>query len=147
MKTYRRSLWILFKGLLMAPCAAVLLYFILNIFTTSKLILYGIPSLAFLLLLYIVIFSENIRFELDDTGILRYFKRGKLKKTYVLEEYLFGYRSRSDSTSTDVTLNILHIESNTEESIDCSPIGPRQFSDMYDRVKSYTKEEPEVLKA
>ena len=147
MQVYKRSLWVMLKGLLMAPCTAVLVFFVLNMFVGNSLILYGVPVLVFIVLIYMALFSENIRFELDGDGTMRYFKKGKLKKTYKLEEYLLGYHSKSDGTGHDISLRILHVESGEEESIDCSPIGARRFSDMYSSLKAHTNEEPEVLKA
>ena len=131
----------------MAPCAAVVAYIGLNIFISDPLFLLGIPTLVFLMLLYLAIFSENIHFELDDEGTLRYYKRGKLKNTYNLESCLVGYHSKSDGTSTDISLHIHDMRNSLEEIIDCSPIGERQFQDMYAKLKGFTKEEPEVLKA
>ena len=147
MLIYKRSLWIMFKGLLMAPCAAVVAFFVLNIFVNNSLVLLGVPFLIFLTLIYLAVFSENIRFELDSDGTLRYFQKGKLKGSYRLEEYMVGYHSKSDGTSTDITLHILNASNGEEERIDCSPIGKRKFSDMYAKLKLHTKEEPEVLKA
>jgi len=147
MRIYKRSLWVMFKGLIMAPCAAAVVFFVLNFFVQDYLILFGIPGLIFLVLIYLAVISENIRFELDDLGKLRYYKKGRLKKEYVLAEYLLGFNSRSDGTTTDITLLIINIKNGAEEHIDCSPIGERKFSDMYARVKKYTKEQPEVLKA
>ena len=147
MQVYRRSLWIMLKGIIMAPCAAVVAYFILNIFINNTMAVLGIPALIFIALIYMAIISENIRFELEPNGTMRYFKKGKLRKIYNLEEYLIGYRSQSDGAGSDITLHIVHAESGTEEHIDCSPIGSRKFSNMYTQIKSYSKEEPEVLKA
>ena len=135
------------KGLLMAPCAAVVAFIGLNIFISDPLFLLGIPALIFLALLYMAIFSENIHFELEDDGILRYYKRSKLKNTYNLETCLVGYHSKSDGTSTDIAMHIHDMLNDTEEIIDCSPIGEKQFQNMYARLKGHTKEEPEVLRA
>ena len=146
MQVYKRSLWVMFKGLLMAPCSAVLVFCILNMFVENEYILYGVPVLIFLVLLNMALFSENIRFEVDPDGTMRYYQKGKLKNTYKMEECLVGFHSKSDSTSADITLHILHVESGEEEDIDCSPIGPRRFADMYENLKALTKEEPEVLK-
>ena len=147
MQVYKRSFIVMIKGLVMAPCAAVLVYIVLSIFVDNYMILLGVSALVFLAILYITIFSENIRFEVNDDGTMRYFKKGKPQKIYILEEYRFGYNSKSDSISSDIILNILHIESGEEEYIDCSPIGLRKFSDMYEKLKKYSKEETEVLKA
>ena len=146
MQVYRRSLLVMLKGFLMAPCSAVLVYFVLNIFVDSTLILFGVSVLVFAVLLYVAVFSENIRFELDEDGTLRYFQKGRLKKTYKLEEYLLGYYSKSDRLTTDITLRILHAESGEEESLDCSPLGERNFHNLFTSIKAHTKEEPEVLK-
>ena len=123
------------------------MYVVLGFFVKNESVLLGVSVFICLIILYIVIFSENIRFELDDSGTMRYFKKGRLQKTYLLEEYRFGYYSKSDGSKTDITLNILHVESGTEETIDCSPIGAGKFSNMYMKIKAHTKETIEVLKA
>ena len=147
MKVYKRSLWVMVKGLLMAPCAAAIACFFLSMFVENALVLMGVPALIFLALIYMAIFSENIRFELEDNGTLRYFQKGKLKKTYKLEEYLFGYHKKSDSMTSDITMNIMHVESGAEESVDCSPLGASRFASMYEEIKLYMAGEPEVLRA
>ena len=148
MVVYRRSLWVMFKGILMAPCSAVLIFFFLSLLNVrNNLLLFGIPGLIFLALLNMALFGENIRFELEQDGTLRYYRKGRLRSTFVLENCLLGYSSKSDGSDHDITLRIFDTESGGEESIDCSPIGRRRFADMYEAMKAFTKEEPEVLKA
>jgi len=147
MQVYKRSLWVMFKGVLMAPCAAVVVFFILNMFVGNNLILFGVPVVVFFVFMNMALFSENIRFELDPDGTVRYYQKGRLKNTYKMEECVVGYHSRSDGSSHDIKLNILNVESGAEESIDCSPLGQRCFANLYENLKMHTNEEPEVLKA
>ena len=146
MQVYKRSIFGMLKGIIFAPCTAALIYFGLNFFMDDPKIIYGVPSLIFIALIYMAIFSENIRFELDSDGTMRYFKKGKLKHTYILEKCRVSYHSKSDGTGRDITLHIVHIESGLDDSIDCSPLGSRKFNDMYARLKACIKEEPEILK-
>ena len=147
MKVYKRSLWSMLFSILLAPCAAVVVYIALNFFINTFWILICASALAFIILLYMAVFSENIRFELDDNGKMRYFKKGILKNTYELEQYLLSYHSKNGGGGTNITLHFHHIDSGKEESIDCSPLGKSCFADFYAEIKAYTKEQPEVLRA
>jgi len=145
MQVYKRSIFGMLKGIVIAPCTAALIYFALNFFLDDVRIIYGASALIFISLVYIAIFSENIRFELEDST-LRYFKKGKLRHTYPLEECRVSYHSKSDGTGSDITLYITHTASETQNIIDCSPLGSRKFNDMYAKMKACTREDPEVLK-
>jgi hypothetical protein len=137
------------KGLVIAPCSAFVLYLVVSAFIQNAVILYGVPLLVFVILIYSALFGENIRFEVDG-GELRYYKRGKLKNSFQLAGCRVGYRRKSETgllASHDISLQIIQTENGEETFIDCSPIGPRQFERMYALMKSKTPEEPEVLRA
>ena len=153
MQTYRRSKWVLIKGIVSAPAAALLVFAVLTYFSDNPLIVLGIPCAILLLVLYMSLFSENIFFELDETGKFRYFKRGRLKKEYNLRRCLVGYRMKSESGiwgNHDITLQIQALdapENPFDDYIDCSPLGPGRFDAMFDRMRQFTGEQAEVLRA
>lgn len=150
MFVYKRSLWVMIKGLIMAPFAGVVAVIILGFFVTNPLILYGVPVLASLVLVYMALFSENIRFELDRDGQLRYFKRGRLLHQFALAECAAGYHRRSEGgfpPTHDITLQMIRLSDGEETAIDCSPIGLRRFEELYTEIKAHTGGEPEVMRA
>lgn len=150
MKVYKRSLGVLLKSLVSAPCAALFVYLAASFFTSDIRILYGLPILIFLALFYLAVFSENIRFELDGCGRLKYFQKGRLKQTFHLEECAAGYRQNSTGGffgSHDITLEVLCLTNGQATAIDCSPIGLRRFERMYEEIKEYADEEPEIIRA
>jgi hypothetical protein len=96
MKEYRRSFFSLIKGIIIAPfgglAAAIVLHFFLSIFIS-----YIVGGAITAILLYMAIFSENIRFELDGDGTFRYFKKGALRNTFNLPEYRIGYYAKTEA--------------------------------------------------
>ena len=150
MEVYKRSVWTMVKGLILAPLAAVGLYFVVSIFTNSLLLLYGISLAAFVLLLLSALFGDNVRFELDANGILRYYKMGRLKSTHNIPQCSVGYRRKSDSgflATHDIQLQIADPVNGNEVSIDCSGIGPGNFERMFERLQQYSGVQPGVLTA
>lgn len=79
-------------------------------------------------ILVIIIFRENIKFEIQGTT-LRYYKNKKLVKVYDLKTAEITYKSvQQDASYTDIDLYI-----NGEE-IDCLPLRGKFFK-MYDKIK------------
>lgn len=148
MQVYNRSLWVMLKGIVSAPCAGLIVLFAASFFINDTRIVYGISIFVCLLILFISVFSENIRLELDKDGELRYYKGGKLRNSYTLEHCAVGYYRESDTgilASHDIKLHILDIASGEEWDIDCSPLGLLNFNNMFAEIKQYT-EEPEILR-
>jgi len=132
------------KGIIIAPCSATLIYVVLGFFVSDARIQYGVAAAVLLMLLYLAVFSENIRFELEPDGTFRYFQKGKLRNSFRLEDCLVGYSRKSEGTSHDILLQVVCLENGQEETIDCSPIGLRRFEKMFQEIKGHTKEEAEV---
>ena len=94
MKTFKRTPLNFLKNLSYAIAAPIIVWFLTYIiggFLTEDMpLLYyigiALGVLAGLALLYMVIFSENIFVEVDEKE-LRYYQRGKLKKTYSFSTY------------------------------------------------------------
>lgn len=156
MQTYKRSTWNLIKGLVLTPFAAVFgvililfLYQFIDLGAASVYVLYGVPILLFVWMLYSTIFSENIRFELEPTGRCRYYVKGKLKHDWDLTRSQVGYYHKSSSrVGSDHNISFtIQDETGRTEMIDCSPLGPTRFHAMFDEMEKFTKPQPEVLRA
>ncbi|MDL2233875.1 hypothetical protein LJC63_09920 [Ruminococcaceae bacterium OttesenSCG-928-L11] len=149
MTVYKRSLWVMLKGIIGAPFGGLVVYIALSFFVEDQRIVTGISAFICLLILYFSIVSESIRFELDNDGTFRYYKLGRVKHTFQLEDCLVGYHRRSEAGllgDHNIDLQIV-TEDGQETIIDCSPIGLRRFERMYESMKQYTNEEPEVMQA
>ncbi|MDR3313871.1 MAG: hypothetical protein LBS96_05370 [Oscillospiraceae bacterium] len=131
MKVFRRTIFSMIKGLAVAvfgaAAAAVILYAV-----TVNAALAGLVGVALLaVLLFIVIFSENIRVEVED-GQLRYFQRGKLKTDLRLAEYAVRYVIRSSQGSTDaMNVYFTPLAGGDEIVIDFDPLGRKQFDALW----------------
>jgi len=148
---YKRSFFSLLKGIIGAPFAGVLAGIIAGFFfPDNTTLLLGIGLVVMALILLTTIFSENIRLEIDDNE-LRYYKRGKLRETYTLNQITVGYRTRVESGvmgNEDLTLRIFVASDEREASIDCSPLGVRRFYKLFAYLEEHTiQAETEVLRA
>lgn len=151
MQVFKRKLWQMVKGLILAPFGAVLVYIIGGFFTENMTLLGAVAAAVFLLLVYMAIFSENIRFELEDSGTLRYYKKGSLKHEFDLSNCAAGYRRKSERGllgSHDITLEIADLSTGQEFFLDCSPLGLGGFERMFAGIESHTpKQEENILRA
>lgn len=140
MKVYKRGAWSLTKSLGLAIAGPVLLALVLSWLFTNPLIVFGIPAAILLWLLYMSVFSENIRIELDG-DLLRYFKSNKLKAEYYLPECSMRLKrlSRRSGATTDyhhyLYITRLSGEQQGEESIDCTPLGYSKSEDLFSQLK------------
>jgi len=151
--TYKRTAFNLIKSLLIAPlppaAVGLILLWLLQFF--DKLWLFVAMVIAviaiFVFMLYNAIFSDNIRFEITDDGMLNYYQMGKLKKSFDLSVSDCGYRLVQDANGgTDsLRLRITNAESGSTEIIHCEPLGRRQFSEMFEKLQSFSTVEPEHL--
>lgn len=136
MTTYKRSLFVLLKGLIGAPCAGFVVYLVGCFFTQDMRILLGVAAAITLIIWYISIFSEQIHFTLSDAGELCYYKRGKCRARYDLTRCSAGYRRRSDGTDHTISLRIYDAEGK-EHDIDASPLGRSRFEALYAKIKTF----------
>lgn len=137
------------KGIIGAPFAGIVVIIILGFFVEDQRILIGAGGAVALIIVYLSIFGENIRCELDANGVWRYYQKGRLKKTVDLTNCMIGYHQKGEAGilgSYDINLQIID-QQEGESFIDCSPLGPGRFADMYEKMKKFTPEEPEVLLA
>ena len=138
---FKRGLWSLIKSLTVAIFAPAFVFFIVLMFSSSYFVPAIVAGLVFIFAFYTSLFSENIRFVIEN-GEFKYFKNGKLKETFILKETNFRYRIKSTSdgtgTSHDINLyvsklsDIKDTDEISETLIDCSPIGIRKFEKMFD---------------
>ena len=153
MVTYKRTAFNLLKSLLIAliapPAVGMVLLWLLQYFPYEWLFVVSIIVVAafFLFLLYTAFFGENIRFEITDDGKLNYYQMSKLKESFNLVTSDFGYRHVQDANGgTDsLRLRITDSESGETKIVSCEPIGKRQFSEMFEKMKSFCAVEPERL--
>jgi hypothetical protein len=155
MKSYKRTLFELIKGIVIAPFCALGVYVVVSVFIDfidfpgSPLVVLGIPILVLLALWYMAIFGGNIRFELDEDGTFREYKGWMLKKTFELKNCRIGYRRSSSSgflNSHDITLLIADA-GDKETAIDCGPLGIKQFQKMFKEMEQFAIRDESILSA
>jgi hypothetical protein len=126
-------------------------YIILGFFLRNSLVQSILSLVPVAALLYMAIFSENIYFELEEDGILRYYKGKVLQKTFDIKQCHVGYFRKSDRSfppSHDIRLKIFDPSQGEEEiNIDCSPLGVNSFDEMYRTLDGLSANEPEELSA
>ena len=139
MTTYKRGKGNFIVGILSAPAAAFFLFLLLGNFLSLMLTII-ISLLIFLSILYITIFSDNIKFVIDDDRkTMSYYEKGKLIKEYQLKKSVLTYHMKLGHSSViDLTIN--------GESIDCEPLGRNQFERMYKHLQKLVGVEPIILK-
>jgi hypothetical protein len=150
MKTYKRSLFELGKGIVIALFAGAAAYIITGLFTRSALFCLGIPALLALSILYVTIFSEDIYFELEPDGLFRYYKRRILQNTFNLRNCYITYRWKSEGgfpPTHDITLTIADTAEGGETGLDCGPLGLQQFNEMFAEMENFTMKDTAVLSA
>ena len=144
---FKQSKWVLFKDILSSFAGAFVIGIIANIFIDDMRYVVLIACIFLLLLLYMAIFSDNISFEFAN-GKMSYFKKNKLKETFILKECSFRYQSKSGRNTADsIMLYVTKNDSDQETFIDCTPLGHSQFYKMFDLIKKETDLGPEVLVA
>ena len=150
MKVFGRSAWEMIKGVIYAPCSALVLVIIAGFFTDSQTVIYGAGAAGFFALLYIALIGSNIRFELSSGGRLRYFKGGSERQSFDITKCRVGYARESDMSlfgSHSLTLKILPDGSDDEVRIDCDALGLDGFLEMFKLLDEISLNETEVLSA
>ena len=151
MKTYKRIPRKLIKSLLAAPCAAfgvgAVMLFLLQFFDTTWFFYLSIVLTLsiFVFLIYNAFVSENIRFEITDSGQLNHYRGRKLLNSYDLRVYDCGYHHVMAGGTTDRLVMRLTGPDGKNEIIDCEPVGERQFHEMFELIQGYSEVEPERL--
>jgi len=143
---YKRSTFSMIKGIVAAPFSGLIVCFFCSFLLSDRnSMLLGVA--VAMIILYISVFGENIRIEVDDKE-LRYYKGKKMLASYMLDNISVGYNSKIESGflgNQDITLRIYDMTTDTEAGIDCSPIGSRKFDELYEYLESKTHSETEVL--
>lgn len=143
MTTYKRSVFVMLKGLIGAPCAGFVVYLVLSFFVSDMRILVGAGAGITLVIWLITIFSDNIHFTLSDTGEFCYYKRGKCKERYALKDCGVGYRQRTDGSTIHL---YIYTPDGQEHCVDAEPLGTSRFNRMYEKMRTFVPED-EVMKA
>jgi hypothetical protein len=150
MKTYKRTLFELGKGMVIALFTGAAAYIITGLFTGSALFGLGIPILVTLAILYITVFSEDIYFELEPDGLFRYYKRRILQNTFDLKHCYVSYYRKSEGgfpPTHDITLTIVDAAEGGETGFDCAPLGLDQFNEMFAEMENFALKDRTVLSA
>ena len=137
MKVYKQSKWVLFKDIIGAFAGTFVVGLIANIFTSDMRIIILIACAILLILLYLALFSDNIKFEFAN-GEMAYYKKNKLKDIYALKECGFRYQVKTSNNGTD-GISLYVIKDDEETFIDCTPLGQRQFYKMFEQIKEETE--------
>jgi hypothetical protein len=136
------------KGLIEVPFSG-LLVFVLAQFLLPLPVCFILGAVAAAVVLYITVVSENICFELEDDGTLRYFKKGALQNTFQLSEYRVGFYRRTEwgiLGNNNIELKLLDAEGKETE-IEAGPLGTSQFDKMFEEMEKYAIKNVEVLAA
>jgi hypothetical protein len=150
MKTYKRSLFELGKGVVIAFVTGAAAYIVVGLFTGRALFALGIPVLVALAILYITIFSEDIYFELEPDGLFRYYNRRILENTFDLRHCYISYYRKSEGgfpPTHDITLTIVDTAEGGETGLDCAPLGLDQFNEMFAEMENFAMKDRAVLSA
>ncbi|MDR0449827.1 MAG: hypothetical protein LBH26_01005 [Treponema sp.] len=151
MKTYKRSLFELVKGIVIGLVTGIAAHIVLGLFFRNVILVTGVPILIAAAILYITFFSEDIYFELEPEGVFRYYKRRILQNTFNLKNCYIWYHRKSESgfpPTHDITLKML--DSGAEDGeiqIDCSPLGLARFDEMYNEMEEFALKDKTVLSA
>ena len=148
MQVYKRTMFSLIRGLIIAPCGGFAAFVITQFFLPTLIcVILGLA--AAVALIYMAVFSENIHFELDDDGTFRYFKKGKLENTFALASYRLGYHRKTEwgiLGNNNIDLKLLDAE-DEETVIEAGPLGTAQFDEMFACMEKYSIKDIEVLSA
>ncbi|NYV27698.1 hypothetical protein HP397_02500 [Streptobacillus felis] len=127
---YKRSILKMLWALVGAPIGGLIVGGLSTYFLSQAM---GIALGVFitLVLVYMNVFSDDIKFEVEGTKF-RYFKRNKLVKEYELIGAQVRYNIKQSNTADDMNL---HINGDT---IDCAPLGLIQFKNMYYEIEKLT---------
>ena len=144
MTVYKRTVFELIRGIMSALFAGFAVGLVLS-FIVKPMIIALLPAAAVLLVLgYMAIFKENIRFELEESQ-MRYYQNGALKHTFALENCTTRCRFKTETSllmihDIDLYITDSSADPDTEIPIDCSPIGKWQFSQLYKQIQEYSPE-------
>ena len=145
---YKRKSYLMIWGVVTSFFGGFVVYFIaaflggLVFESVKEIYLYIISGLVTLLLLCTTIFSENIKFEIDDNEF-RYYQRGKLKRAFSLSKISVGYKTKTgSSTNTTIDLQVIDVETEEVTYIDCEPLGLNQFYKMFAVLELKTVKAP-----
>lgn len=148
MVVYKRNAFSLVKSIVYAigagAAVAVIAYIICTALSlneqTAMIIAIVLGVLVLVGMVLSAVFSENISFEIEPDGKMRYFQKGKLKKEYYLPECSVGYKQVSGrNTATNIEFQIVLPNSEVEK-IDVSPLGSTKFFKMYEQMAEFTQE-------
>ncbi|CAM3640107.1 hypothetical protein ERUR111494_04610 [Erysipelothrix urinaevulpis] len=142
-KIYKRTVINIIKNTIytfLSPAVAFLfLYFVLGLFKMDQklveIISAALSILIFIWMLKILFVDDKVVIRVTDQGL--FYKSGKKEDFYSFEDYEFGYKTVSSQGSTD-TINLYVTKGEQTLTLNCEPIGPRQFEEMFSTIKNNT---------
>jgi len=145
---FKRTVFSMLKGIIGAPFAGFVVVIVASFFNLGETTLFLLGAAGAVIILYITIVGENIRVEVDLRE-LRYYKGSKLKESYVLENIGVGYYSRVERGlmgNENLLLKVRKFDTQDETSLDCSPLGQKQFYKLFEYLEAHTPaKDDEVL--
>ncbi|MDR1409454.1 MAG: hypothetical protein LBJ12_04140 [Oscillospiraceae bacterium] len=143
MEVYQRNAWGFIKGLGLTVGGSAALAVLLYMFTANYWLAVGVGLVVFALLLYITIFKDAIRFELEN-GMMRYLVRGKEEHRFNLAQCAARYQIKTNNGSAgSISLYISELKSDgqygEEIYIDCEPLGETQFMKLFASMEKTSK--------
>ncbi|CAM3115739.1 hypothetical protein STFE110948_02780 [Streptobacillus felis] len=134
---YKRSILKMLWALVGAPIGGLIVGGLSTYFLSQTM---GIALGVFitLVLVYMNVFYDDIKFEVEGTKF-RFYKRNKLVKEYELKGAEVTYNIKQSNTADDMNL---HINGDT---IDCAPLGLIQFKTMYAEIEKLTGVKQKII--
>lgn len=128
MKVYKRSVFKIILSLIQSIFGGLIVGLLVGYFSGKTN--YAIISFAIVevLLLFMIVSSDRIRFELDGKKF-RYYKKNKLVSEYDLENSKIGYHTVTGGNSSKLDLYI------NDDVIHCEPLGRFKFDEMYNDLE------------
>ncbi len=152
MTVYQRSKAKFIKSLIIIPlppfAVGMVLLFIGQYFPqTWFMILTVLIVLGVLaVMLHQTLISDNVRFEISDTGEMNCYEGNKLKHTFDLKNCESGYHHRQYTSGGTQSLRLRITEQNGKMTVlDCEPLGSAKFYEMFEFIQSFSSVEPERL--
>lgn len=146
MKVFKSSIFTLLKHVLYSIAGAVFLFFILYYFFKNPLVVYGIPALMIVYLIYSTLVSDNLKLIIYDEGYLEIYSCNKLTHTFNLADVEFSsyIKTTVDSAGSDSDCSLIVTNKTTgdRETIDCSMLGVDRYSELLEALGVGQQDEP-----
>ena len=151
MTMYKRTIMKLIQSILLLPLAPAAIFFVMLWamqmfdYTWFFVLTIAAPVLVLLFGLYNIIWGDNIKFEISDSGQCDYFCGGKLKESFDLKVCEIGYHRVKDANGGLHSLRLRITKDGKTSVLDCEPLGNKQFERMFDQMEGLLAAAPSRL--